>query len=84
MSNTKRHQIRIMNEHWEGKYNLVCDVVFEGRINSNVRVEALPPIQEAQVFFPVGTDLPDTHQGMIETAVLANYYGVEIEDNELL
>jgi hypothetical protein len=43
MTSAKRHQIRIVNERWEGKYNLVCDVIFEGRLNSNVKVEAYLP-----------------------------------------
>ena len=35
---TRRAQIRIIKlSDWEGKYNLVCDVNFGGRLISNVR-----------------------------------------------
>lgn len=76
--NIKRAKIRIMNERWEGKYNLVCDVNFEGRLISNVRVEALPPVENAKVYFPAGIELLEKGQDMIENAVLAYYYDVEV------
>jgi hypothetical protein len=42
--------------------------------------EGFPPGGQAgEVLFPAGTDLQEKDQGMIETAVLACYYGVEID-----
>ena len=73
-----------MNEQWsQGGWSLHCDVNFEGRLISNVSVgtaEGFPPGGQAgEVFFPAGTDLQEKDQGMIETAVLNCYYGVEID-----
>jgi hypothetical protein len=79
----RRAQIKIMNERWsEGGGSLKCDVNFEGRLISNVSVgtaEGFPPGgQVGEVLFPAGADLQEKDQGMIETAVLACYYGVEL------
>jgi hypothetical protein len=76
----RRAQIKIMNERWSGKYTMVCDVNFEGRLISDVSAEEYPPvIGTPEVYFPAGIDLPEKDQRMIETAVLNCYYGVEID-----
>ncbi len=57
-----------------------CDVILNGRVNSSVSVVAYPPLKEAEVFFPIESDLPKEDQAVIETAMLAYYYDVAIED----
>jgi hypothetical protein len=80
----RRAQIKILNERWsQGGWTLECDVNFEGLLISNVSVgtaEGFPPGGQAgEVYFPAGTDLQEKDQEMIGNAVLACYYGVEID-----
>jgi hypothetical protein len=54
--------------------------MFKGRLTSNVSLEASPPLKEAEVFFPIRTNLLDEDQAAIHNALLAYYYDVEIDD----
>jgi hypothetical protein len=55
---------------------MVRDVIIDGRTLSDVRVEAIPPVKDAEVFFPTDLSLGPDVKGTIETVALKYYYGI--------
>ena len=70
-------EAKVVNEHWEGKYVLVCDVILGKRVVSGVSVSASPPVKEAEVFLPTNPTLTPDEEGKIRTAALSFYYGID-------
>ena len=56
---------------------MVCDIISNKRVISNVTVEASPPHQEAEVFLPTDAGFKPDEEAKIETAVLSQYYDID-------
>ena len=68
---------KVVNERWEGKYVLVCDVVLNDRVISGISVTASPPGTDAEVFVPPDVPLTPDEEGKIKTAALSFYYAID-------
>jgi hypothetical protein len=70
-------QVKVLNERWEGKYKLVCDVIVDNQRISGVEIEASPPEKNAEVLLPAAIKLSDDQKGRVEKAALYFYYDID-------
>lgn len=80
MSHEFDTETKVLNERWDGKYIMICDVIHDNRTISAIKVEALPPHKEAEVFFPTSISLKADDKSRIETAVLSHYYNLDASE----
>jgi hypothetical protein len=56
---------KVVNPRWEGKYGLVCDVILNEKVVTEVSAGACPPFKDAEVFFQLMLLSPETRKARL-------------------